>query len=300
MKYASTGALAIVLAAVLWSLDGLLRRSLYSLPPMTIVMWEHILGFVLLTPYLLFQKQKFGELNRKQWYSIGMVSLLSGVLGTFFYTAGLLKIQFISFSIVVLLQQLQPIFAIGAARILLKEPITKKFIFLAGIALCSAYFVSFPHLVVNFTNDKNNLLAALFAILAAACWGVSTAFSKYSLKGTSPLIITAIRFGLTPVFAFLFILLFRQQSTLFSLQGAQWWTLIGITFTTGLGALAIYYFGLKRIPASRSTLFELAWPVSALLIGYFFLHERLTWTQWTGTIVLVGSMIAVAKEMKKE
>lgn len=298
MKYTSTGALAIVLAAILWSLDGLLRRSLYSLPPMTIVLWEHLLGFVLLLPFLFFQRQKFTELTKKQWYSIAFVSLLSGVLGTFFYTSGLLKIQFISFSIVVLLQQLQPIFAILAARILLKEPLTKKFLWLAVVAIIAAYFVSFPQLTVNASNDKNTLFAALFALLAAASWSISTAFSKYSLKNTSSIIITAVRFGFTPIFAFLFLIVFGQHATIFSLQTSQWLTLAGITLTTGLGALALYYFGLQRIPASRSTLLELAWPVSALFIGYFFLHERLTWTQWIGAIILVGTMILVVKDMR--
>jgi drug/metabolite transporter (DMT)-like permease len=52
--------------------------------------------------------------------------LFSGALGTIFYTAALGKVQYVQFSVVVLLQQLQPIWAILMASFLLKEKIEKK------------------------------------------------------------------------------------------------------------------------------------------------------------------------------
>ncbi|NQV14109.1 hypothetical protein HQ531_01530, partial [bacterium] len=47
------GPSAIVFAAFLWSLDALLRQSLYSLPSMFIVFSEHTLGLLITLPWLI-------------------------------------------------------------------------------------------------------------------------------------------------------------------------------------------------------------------------------------------------------
>ena len=131
MKYRNLGSVSVIFAALLWSLDGLLRTQLYSLPPAVVVFWEHLLGLILIAPFILATFSQFRKLTRKQWIAITGVSFLSGALGTILYTAALAKTQYIPFSVVVLLQQLQPIFAITAAAILLKEPLTRRFAFLS-------------------------------------------------------------------------------------------------------------------------------------------------------------------------
>ena len=295
-KYLYFGSFAVVIAAILWSLDGLLRRQLFNLPGTVIVFWEHIIGLIVLSPILLHQWRTFRVLTKKQWLSILFVAFLSGAVGTIFYTKALLSIQFIPFSVVVLLQQLQPLFAILTAAVLLKERISKRFILLAALALVAAYGVSFPNLTVNFETGSGTITAALLALGAAVCWGASTAFSKYTLKGTSFLTVTGARFALTPVFALIFTATFQQTKQLTALTTTQWWYIIAITFSTGLVALAIYYFGLQKIPASRATLLELAWPVSAVLTGFFLLNENLTLTQWLASFILIATMYAVARD----
>lgn len=296
MKYRNLGSIAVIVAALLWSLDGLLRTQLYSLPPSTVVFYEHLLGLILISPFILATFKEFKKLTRKQWLAIGGVSLLSGALGTILYTAALAQTQYIPFSVVVLLQQLQPIFAITAAAILLKERITRRFLFLAAIALIAAYWVTFPTLAPNFSTGSGTLTAALFALGAAACWGISTVFSKYSLKNTSSLHITAIRFALTPIFALAFIAGLGQTASLTAVTPVQWQFIGIITLSTGFVALAIYYFGLKRVPASRSAILELTWPLSALVTGYLFLHQSLTPSQLAGAAVLLIAVILIARD----
>lgn len=289
------GSFAVVFAAILWSLDGLLRRQLYSVPPTVVVFWEHVFGFVVLLPVVIFSWKKIKNLTRKQWAAIIVVSFLSGALGTILYTAALAKVQYIPFSVVVLLQQLQPVFAVIAAAVLLKEPITKRFVVLAVIAVLAAYGVSFPDLRVNLATGAGTAIAALCAVGAAAAWGSSTAFSKYALKNTSSLHITAVRFALTPLFAFLFMGLLQQTASIDALTIQQWWAIIAITLTTGMVALGIYYFGLQRIRASHSTILELVWPLSAMVISLFVFHETLSVTQWVSSVILLTSILGIGR-----
>lgn len=299
MKYIKYGSAAVVTAALLWSLDGLLRRHLYSLPAPVIVFWEHIFGFVLLLPIIIASYKAFKKLTRKQWLAIIGVSFLSGAVGTILYTAALGRINYIPFSVVVLLQQLNPIFAIGTAAALLHEPLSKKFFGLSAVAFVGAYLVSFPDLTVNLSTGKGTLIAALFAVGAAASWGVSTAFSRYALKDTSSLHITAARFGITPIFALMFVFLSGSSSSLGALTFSQFKYIAAITFSTGLVALLIYYFGLKRVLASRAAILELAWPVSAVFVGYVWLHQGLSATQVIGALVLSGTIYLIAKDAKR-
>ncbi|MEK7177427.1 MAG: EamA family transporter, partial [Patescibacteria group bacterium] len=106
--------LLIIVAASLWALDGIIRRSLYSLPSITIVFYEHLFGALILLPYLIITFKKEG-LTRKEFFLLLFISMFSGVLGTLWFTTALLKTSFISFSVVYLIQKLQPIFAISAA-----------------------------------------------------------------------------------------------------------------------------------------------------------------------------------------
>ncbi len=66
----------IVIAAALWAVDGLLRRSLYGLPPSTLIFFEHIIGFLLVFP---FAYKSFRQINltNKEKSAIFTVSLLS-------------------------------------------------------------------------------------------------------------------------------------------------------------------------------------------------------------------------------
>lgn len=157
---------------------------------------------------------------------------------------------------------------------------------------------TFPSLTVNLSTGEGTLIAALYAVGAAAAWGTATAFSKYSLQGTSSVHVTAARFGITPLFALLFVFGSGSASALGSITPSDFGYLLAITFSTGLVALLIYYYGLKRIPASRSAVLELAWPLSAVIIGWLFLHEGLTLTQALGAVLLTGTTYSIGRETK--
>lgn len=299
-KLKTFGPLFVVIGALLWSFDGLLRVSLYSLPPAVIVFYEHLLGalILLLISFKWFHDLK--KLTRKEWIAMGCVALFSGALGTIFYTSALQYINYTQYSVVVLLQQLQPIWAIGMAAILLKEKITKGFIGWAVLALVAAYFISFKDLQVNLDTGAGTLKAALLALGAGVMWGSSTAISKYVLNKVSFLTGTALRFFLAPVFALLIVIGNNQTSALYTLTTSQWQTLIIITFSTGMLALAVYYYGLKKTPARITTLCELVWPASAIIIDYTYFHRTLSTTQIFGIFLLGIAIYHVTKPLAKK
>ena len=282
------GALAVVVAALFWSLDGIfLRPRLASVPATLVVFLEHSLGFIILIPFLFIYKLELKKITKKQWLTIFWVALFGGALGTTFFTKALFLTGFVDVSVVILLQKFQPIFAILLSAIILKERFPSKFYFYATLALVGGYLVTFKDPTsINF--GSATIMMVVFSLLAAFAWGSSTTFGKYSLKNINYGLLTALRFGFTMII--MLVPAFVYFSTLSSIKFDVWRTLAIIVFTSGAVAMYLYYYGLKKIPASLATLCELAWPLSAIIFDYVFNHNILSPTQIIGALLLVVSV----------
>jgi len=290
--------LFIVLAAILWSLDGLLRRQLYSLPPATLVLLEHMIGVLIVLPLVPKVWHEYKKMTKKDWLVMFIITIFASVLGTIFYTAALAKVNYISYSVVVLLQQTQPIFAIALAVILLKEKLTKRYMALAGIGLTSAYFLAFPQFKPSLISQSGELSAAILAIGAAIFWGSGTVLGKLILKTLSFKAAAILRFALAIPIAFLVSILIGQTFPLSAVTPTQWLYLLGIALSSGMVAFLIYYKGLQRTQAKIATFAELTWPVSAAIIGYVFLKERLTTIQTIAGIILLADILILSLKTK--
>ena len=297
-KLLSFGPIAIIVAAILWSLDGLLRRSLYVLPPLVIVFYEHLIGFLLLVPFLFGHIKSLRTITQKTWGAFAWITLMASILGTLFYTAALGRIHYIQFSVVVLLQQMQPVFVVFFAWLVLKEKISNSFFIWLIMSLVGAYFVSFPTLIVNWATGSGTIIAALLAIGAAFAWGSSTAFSRYALLQMPSTLATGLRFGLATLFALLLVLITGQGASLYAINESQIGALVLIALSTGMLAMSIYYYGLKKTPAWVSAICELTWPLSAVIIDYVGFHKSLSLTQWLGTLMLLTSIYKVSSMAK--
>lgn len=286
---------AVIFAAILWSFDGLLRQSLYSAPSFLVISVEHFLGTLLFLPVIILRWKDIRGLSKREWLSVLWVSVCGGILGTFLYTKALSYVGYIDLSVVVLLQKFQPIFAILLATIVLRERLSKRFLGIVFIALVGGYLVTFRDLTPVLSLDSKTVMGALLALGAAFCWGTSTVFGKYALQNRHFYVITALRLLVTSVIAFVILLFLGQQSAAASLTAEQWKSLLLIVFTTGSVALCIYYYGLKRIPASHATLYELFWPLSAIVLDYFIRGTVLTPTQWLGAVILLVAILRLPK-----
>lgn len=293
----SKGPLFILIAALLWAFDGVLRRSLFDLPPATIVFYEHLIGSIILIP-LVFPQLKKLKLKPKTWSAIIWVSFFSGVVGTLLFTSALLKVNFIPFSVVFLLQKLQPIFAVFTAHFLLKEKLESGYLKWAALALIAAYFVTFPAGQVNLTDNPQTALAALLALGAAFAWGSSTAFSKIGLNKLPHLTMTGLRFLIATPIALGFVFLLQQQSSLSTLNTSHLTRLVIIALSTGMVALAIYYKGLQKTPAKVATIVELAFPLTAVFIDIFLYQTTLAPSQYLASAILLYAIYQVSRLSK--
>ena len=293
-KILNYGPLLIIVAASLWAFDGIIRRSLYSLPSITIVFYEHLFGAIILLPYLILTFKKEG-LTRKEFFLLLFIAMFSGVLGTLWFTTALLKTNFISFSVVYLIQKLQPIFAISAASIFLKEKISKSYIKWAVLTLLAAYFVTFKNGIINFSTGSGTIIAALYALGAAFAWGSSTVFSKIALIKRPSNYIAGLRFLFTSILAFGMVFIMGQSKSLSAPTISQLGRFLLIAVSTGMVSVAIYYRGLKKVPANVSTILELVYPLLAVFIDATLYKSFLAPTQYLAGGVLLFAIYKISR-----
>jgi drug/metabolite transporter (DMT)-like permease len=293
-KFTTAGPVFIIIAALLWAFDGLIRQHLYTLPPITIIFFEHLIGLIILSPFV-FKYVLETKLGKREWWLLVLISVLSGLLGTLWFTTALGKVHFISLSVVFLLQKLQPIFAISTAVVFLNEKFEREYLLWAPIALVAAYFVTFPNGVVNLSTGEGTLIAAIYALGAAFAWGSSTTFSKMLLGKVRAEVSTFYRFLFTLIMTFVAVLALGYTSSLTAPTMSQFGLFALIAVSTGMVALLIYYKGLAKTPVHISTILELTFPFIAIFIDMKVNHTTLSITQWVAALVLVFSIYQIAK-----
>lgn len=286
---------AIIIAASLWGVDGIvLRPSLYSLPVPLVVFVESAIVAVLLTPFLIKRISPLKSLTLKDWIAFVGVALFGGAIGTMAITKALFYVNFVNLSIVILLQKLQPVFAISLATLLLKEKLPKEFFLWASLAIVGAYFMTFGLSSPNFSTGDKTTIAALFALLAAFSFSSSTVLSKRALRNVNYEMGTYLRFLFAAIIMLVIAASTGDISNIKDITTKQTVIFLIIAFTTGGSAIFLYYYGLKRISASVASICELAFPLTAVVLDYFVHDNILSPVQWIGTGVLIISILKVS------
>jgi len=286
----------VILAASLWAVDGIvLRPSLYILPVALVVFIESAIVALLLTPFMYKYFDDVKKLMLNDWLAFLGVAILGGAIGTMAITKALFYVNYVNLSIVILIQKLQPVFAISLAAIFLKEKQPREFFIWAALAIVGAYFMTFGlHIPNIFAGDKTTM-AALFALLAALSFSSSTVLSKRALKNVSFELGTYLRFAITSVIMLIIVVASGTLISVSDVSTKQIYIFILIAFTTGGPAIFLYYYGLKRIPASVASICELAFPLTAVILEFVLRDNILSPIQWAGALILLFSILRVTR-----
>lgn len=289
------GPLFIIIAASLWGIDGIvLRPSLYNLPVPLVVLIESSIVALLLSPIFYKQIPKIKKLDKKELLSFFFVALLGGAIGTMSITKALFYVNFVNLSVVILIQKLQPVFALILASLLLKEKLPKEFFIWAGSAIIGAYLMTFGLTIPNLHTGEKTAIAAGLSLIAAFSFGSSTVFSKRALRNVGFELGTYLRFLFSSIIMLFATLIFSNITEISSVSSTQWLIFLLIAFTTGGAAIFLYYYGLKKVTASVATICELAFPLTAVILEYFLHGNMLDPIQWFGVIILIASIIKVS------
>jgi drug/metabolite transporter (DMT)-like permease len=290
-----TGALAISFSATLWGFDGIvLTPRLSRLDIGFVVFILHALPFLLMQVFFYREYKYLRSFSRNDVLMFFLLSLLGGAVGTMAIVKALFLVNFQHLTLVVLLQKLQPVFAITLAALLLKERLKRNFIFWASTAVGAGYFLTFGWALPDIHGGTNATYAAAYSLLAAFSFGSSTVFSKKILLKYSFSTATFYRYGITATLMLAYVLFSREMTELPGVKNSEWFIFVLIGLTTGSGAIFLYYYGLRKVRAMVATICELFFPISAILFDYLINHKVLSPVQWLSAGVMLFAIVKLS------
>lgn len=297
------GVLFVILACFLWALDTLIRYPLVDkgIDPMVIVFFEHALLTLFFLPKLIISLPRIGELKFSDAFSFMIVGIVGSCIATLAFTGAFV---YLNPSLVILLQKFQPVIAVFLAWAILKEPLPRPFLFWSVVCLLGALLVSAPDvekvwLLLRLSPDKLASDAAVrgygLVAVSVVAWGATTVFGKkLSLAGFEPGSLLAGRFLLGFV-AISFVVPWGQKMVF--AEPIDYARLGIMVIFSGLGAMWLYYQGLKRLPAKMCSIVEMFFPLMAVIVNWVFLGKQLSDIQLLGgALLVVGAFILQVKK----
>jgi drug/metabolite transporter (DMT)-like permease len=275
----------VAVAAALWGTDGLLRVPLAGqLPAATVVFWEHLLIVLVLVPFLPSALRALRSATARERLALVVIGAGASAIATALFTQAFRLGDPVT---PLVLQKLQPVVAVIAAAALLGERFRAGYWAFAVPALVGAWLVAFPN---PLSVAPAAVAAALLAVGAAVLWAVGTVLGRMVSVRLRSRDVTVLRFAIgLPASA---VVLLAQGAPI-AVSPAQLGPLALLALVPGLLGLSLYYLGLRATAASRATLAELAFPVTAALIGVTLLGADLSVTQWIGLVVVVAAVTAL-------
>ncbi|HXV70562.1 MAG TPA: DMT family transporter [Acidimicrobiia bacterium] len=290
MKKIGTGFLLVAAGAALWGTDGLFRRTLaFEMPAPVVVFWEHLILVAVTLPFLIRFFRNRPKLTGKDLTALLFVGAGASALATVLFTEAF---TYGDPTTPLLIQKTQPVIAVLGAYLLLGERLLPRYGWYFLFAVSGAYLISFPDPTAV---QLSQLAPALLALGAAALWGMGTVLGRHLTKKIPTNQLTALRFAIGLPSALVILLLRNEAAIALEVTPSEFGALILLSLIPGLAALMIYYKGLSTTPASSATLAELAFPLTAILIGWSVFDTVPTATQWVGIAILSGTIVVMTR-----
>lgn len=274
------GVVLVSIAATMWGLDGLIRKPLsHTTTPTTIVFGEHVVLVACTLPLLVPALLSLRRAGIR--YVIAGIAVGAGAsaIATILFTQALFHGDFIT---VIVLQKAQPLIAVVGAWLVLGEQPRPRFAWFLIPALAGIWLIALPH---PFDPHAHGLTPIAETLGAAGLWGLGTVFGRYLGRRLDFEHVSTVRFAFGLV-ASACALPIIGTSAWAGTHDSLWIALLALV--TGLLALPLYYYGLQRTPALLAALGELAFPVTASLVGIYVFDSSLRWTQWAGVAVTIA------------
>lgn len=274
------GVVLVAAAAAMWGTDALFRRPLaQSTSAATVVFGEHTLLVLLTLPLLVSSLRALVQAGMRYVVAAIAVGAGASALATILFTQAFVHGDPIT---PVVLQKVQPLVAVVGARIVLGERPRRRFAWFLFPALAGVWLLAFPHPT---DVHARGLTPVAEALGAAVLWGLGTVFGRFLTRRLEFQQVTTLRFafGLVASAAALPLL---GASAYAGAHDSLW--IAYLALVTGLAALTLYYYGLRRTPALLASLAELAYPATAVIVGYVAFGAHLRWTQWLGVLIVVA------------
>ncbi|EEG78500.1 DMT family transporter [Dethiobacter alkaliphilus] len=285
MDKSKAGFIFVILAGALWGTTGTISKFIFEfgVDPLTLSLLRIVISFVLLYAFAITTKRRlhFNQEDFLFFLAFGAISVAG--FNIFYLTA----IQLTTVTTAVILLYTAPAFSLLAARLVLKEPLTKQKIMALVLTVIGIFLVVEGYRPGQLLLNIPGVLSGLGAGLTFGIYGI---FSKGAFQrgyGTLETVILALGTGM------LVLLVLRPPWLLTPLVAepmALWLLVVMIAVFSTMLAYVFFVTGLVHVEAGKATLVAAVEPVVAIIAAIIFLNETMTFLQFIGVLAVLTAV----------
>ncbi len=145
------------------------------------------------------------------------------------------------------------------------------------------------------SGSKLELFSLLVIVVGSLCWSGGSIYSKYN-SGSSSATVSSTWQMLIGGMIFLIVSLAGGETKTFQLSTVSTGSWLALLYLIVMGSLAAYsaYVWLLQVQsATKVSTYAYVNPIVAVLLGVFFAGEKMSMTQITGLIIILGSVLLI-------
>lgn len=225
------------------------------------------------------------SLVRQAVPGILMISLGNGVVGW--------SEQYIPSGLAALIVSIMPVYIVFIAFVSGADRRKPNGSILLGLLLGSAgIFLMFGDNLSDLVNP-GYVAGMLVAFLAALAWASGSVFVKFRPSGANALTNAAVQMATGGVFLLVMSVWLDDYSAFHDVSPESVWSLVYLIFVGSLLTYPCFVYALEKLPVGLSSIYAYINPFIALLLGFFFLNEKLTWVTALALLAAMGGIFFI-------
>ncbi len=279
------GGLFILAAALLWSSLGVAGRFAFraGVVPLEAAFYRAAISFVSLLLLLIATNRRALRIRPGD---LGLFAAFGFVGVAAFFVVYMTAISMTTVATAAILLYTAPAFVIVLSALLFGETLTTPKAIAVACAFIGCGLVGRGY---DLSSLRLNLPGVLAGLASGLAYALYTIFGKTALRRYTPVTTLTYALGFGTIFlgaaALATSVIPRAHPT------SGWMALIYLAFVTTLLAQALYLAGLRYIDAGPASLLATVEPVTAAVLGYIVLGERLEGLQIAGGVLVVGAVM---------
>jgi len=287
--------IALILTVLIWgSSFAAIKVVLDEITPLGLAFLRSAVATFALISLLRFN-EGFTKL-RKTLREKPLYFLLLGVVGVvLFNILQNLGIQYTSSGIASVLLATNPLFVLILGALFLRERLTGYKLVGIPLGFTGVAIVIFASKGIVGFFGSGSFAGNILVLCSALCWSTYVLMNKKVLGQYSPLLLTTSAFIFGSALLFVLFLYSQDLSTLSDLSISSWLLVVYLGFVSSAFAYFLWNYALRRMEASKASVFLFLIPVVAILLGKAFLAEEASLSIITGiALVLLGIYLTQA------
>ncbi len=279
------GGLFILAPALLWSSLGVAGRFAFraGVVPLEAAFYRAAISFVSLLLLLIATNRRALRIRPGD---LGLFAAFGFVGVAAFFVVYMTAISMTTVATAAILLYTAPAFVIVLSALLFGETLTTPKAIAVACAFIGCGLVGRGY---DLSSLRLNLPGVLAGLASGLAYALYTIFGKTALRRYTPVTTLTYALGFGTIFlgaaALATSVIPRAHPT------SGWMALIYLAFVTTLLAQALYLAGLRYIDAGPASLLATVEPVTAAVLGYIVLGERLEGLQIAGGVLVVGAVM---------